>query len=104
MAFSPMVIGQLSPAFKWTWQDDSGAPIDVSGSTLSVVWTAVPSGTQRNGDGVHTIVNGPLGQTTYQQTVTDMAVTGTFHFRYKCVLPSGRPLFSDEQELVITPV
>lgn len=103
MATSPYVVGQLSPAFGWTWKDDAGHVLDITGSTITVTWTSVPSGTQRLGDGAHTIVDGPAGRSRYQQSATDMATKGVYLYRYKLIRPSepGLPYFSDKQELRI---
>lgn len=102
MANSPLVVGQLDPIFQWTWVRDGGQTVDLTGATVTVTFTKNPDGTSRVGDGTMTITNNTNPATlTYAQSANDVAVAGTFTYRYKAVLASGKVIFSDRQELVI---
>jgi len=81
MALSPIYVGDLRPAMSFTWVDDNGTPVNLTGATLGVSFRP-SSGSAFAGTGTFTIVNANTGQFTYQQSAADVAAafSGTLRF------------------------
>ena len=101
MAISPIHVGDLLPAIKETWTDDSKGIVDLTGATLAVQF--VPYiGTPITGTGTFTITNAAGGEFTYQQSSADVAApfNGTLHFT---ALIGGDQLSADAVLFVVLP-
>ena len=101
MAIEPIHVGDLLPALKMTWTDDSNTAINLTGATLAVKF-APNIGASFAGTGTFTITTPLAGEFTYQQSSADVASAFTGTLRFTAVI-GGDQLSADPVLFVVLP-
>jgi hypothetical protein len=83
-------VAKGSPVFPFTLKDDSGAPVNLTGATLSAYMYALSNGAVAKMFGTFTLANQTTnpGQANYQWTLIDLNVPGGFYVYISAKLPA----------------
>lgn len=101
MPISPLYVGEAHRPLSVTWQDDSGAALDLTTATLTVRFSGVAGSTGFNGTGTFNITSAATGKFTYTLSATDVAVAGTWNLQFIATYGDGTKQFSDPVPLSI---
>lgn len=87
------------PLIPATITDDAGAPVDVSGATVTFRMVR-DTGAVVIAAGAVTTVSAANGQVRYEWVVGDTAVPGWYRAEFRVVLPSGRVMKAPNGEYI----
>jgi hypothetical protein len=96
---SPWIIGQTHPIWALTFQDDTGAVIDITGTTLSgriapqLFATDIGPGVALKN--LPTVVNGPTGRFNYAVAVNEVASPGMYVIQFIATYTDGTVAYND---------
>jgi hypothetical protein len=96
----PIFVGATHRPFWFTWTEDDGTPIDLTGATLSARFRNHSSGAAINGTGVFADQGYSGGQFTYKMASSDISTAGNYEVQITASW-SGEKEMSD---LFILPV
>jgi hypothetical protein len=97
----PIFVGATHRPFSFTWQDDSGAPIDLTAATFSARFRNHSSGVAITGTGTFANVDLPNGKFTYKLASADIATAANYEVQITATWAGPEKELSD---LFILPV
>lgn len=99
-----MYVGQTGLPAVFTVVDDTGAPINITGSTTFVLTIYNPTTQARkNGAGVFGATNASLGQITYAWNTADTAVAGQYTLALSFQFEGAEVVCDPVQWIVLPP-
>ena len=106
MALTPLYVGETHITWSLTWLDDSGAGINLTGSTVSGVLKTLGATTVADVvlSGTFTLTTPASGLFTYAPVANDLATAADYQIQFKATYGDGTKLFSDPVALKILPV
>lgn len=99
MAITPLIVGTTHTKISSTWTDDTGAAIDLTGATITLVFNNGAS--DRTGTGTTAFIASTAGTFTYTFSVADAATAANYTCQFKAVFGDSTVLFSDPFALVM---
>lgn len=79
------VQGGKRPSQTITWGDEDGAPLDLSGATITARIRNRATGVAVDSDGTFTVTNGASGQFRWDYGTNDVATAGRFEVQFTAV-------------------
>ncbi len=99
MAVSPIIVGQTHVKISATWTDDTGAAVDLTGATISLVFNNGSS--DRTGTGTTAFVASTAGTFTYTYSVADVSTAANYTCQFTAVYADSTKLICDPFIVVI---
>lgn len=76
------VVGAKRPSQVITWTDEDGAPLDLSGATITARIVNTTTGTAADSDGQFVITDGPGGEFRWDYGSQDVATQGMYQVQF----------------------
>lgn len=103
MPISPWTTGATLPQWAATITDDSGAAVNLTGATLSLIIRNTQTGQETTGAGAWTITNATNGQASYAWAAGDSAVAGVYSLIVKIAFSGGGEMICDAVPWTVQP-
>ena len=86
-----------------TWLKDNGAPVDLTGATITARIRSNASGTVEDSDGIFSLASATDGQFSWAYGLYDVAVAGDYEVQFKAAYGDGKYDLSYLQEWTVEP-
>lgn len=97
MPYTPIEAGDTGYTYTITWQDDSGAAVNLTGATVTLRLQPLPPSTAATfaATGTITLTTPASGIFTWVPSSTDVATAANYNAQFKAVLSGGGILHTD---------
>lgn len=105
MPYSPIVSTDTGYTFTITWQDDSGAAVNLTGATVTLRLQPLPPSTAATfaATGTITLTTPASGIFTFVPSATDVSTAASYSAQFRAVLSGGGILHTDVFQLAMVP-